>query len=980
MNEFFKWPPGPDPSFDRRLLAVGLLPPSMARRQTLPEAAELRSLFVQYWRKLEGRAWAWRLRESSTRLIRSQNEADSLAQTIDELLVQAGDDWRELGRGLRLELNLPNQFDPFELYNALLRAGAHSVFLRRKDEGEMAWSWPMRIGVATNSQLLAGVSPQSSLYPLFETFDYERAPMRANLLLCEASLSEVTDTIKRIRHRPQPDGLIVFGGVGDTKVSTWQLLAQVSAATGAQGVFVFNPSDKTGTLAEVLIANLSHDQTLDAAVGRLAIEFGVPVLSWATRSFVEATSIREQGRMMARRFKKMGNTSFGLPSDAFLPASKPALPTPAPDDGPRRRATEQLKLDRLVFGARESPTVRRVNAKDLGATIEKRLERAPVSTPGGGPTPLTFDHESAGAQKLAALASVTAKENDQHAARQEDRHLQVRVETPAGRAIRETGRMLPSRDYVACVFIGEIDPTYLKVDQPLVAPQPPDGSSLILDVLFWEPQASPKPQLAQLSLPAYGNTGVAEFPFRTAENQTIFSARIAVYHHNRNLQTGLLKGRVGDGPAELRFTLDATPLTKFVGLRDRAGIDASIIVNDDPVGNMQAFVYSDGKASVAPVAEQTPLAATVDPAKYESLAGITETLGRAITRITTNPEDYSDLAKEGSRKLLLELAQHGSALLTRLRKHSQMGDLFDNVDYIQIVTAHVDAFFPVEYFYDGEVPEDQAIVCDGPTAASNALAFSKCCGAYDKDPALTICPLRFWSLTKVIERHAHLPEHSSLDGKFQLRSYPVSARNRLLDPLGCAVMGASQNADAAAKDTVKNLCAHLDAVLRKKTIPVTDWKSWTNEIAKEHPTLLVLLPHHEQAGGFDLLEIGGEKLKSVLIKKKHVRAPNDAITRPVVLLIGCQTNAAKLDLEGFVPAFQDAGAVIIVSTIATILGRHAGPAAAAIVQELKNQEGNGNATFGDVMLAVRRRLLAAGIPMVLGLTSYGDADWRIGVA
>jgi len=29
------------------------------------------------------------------------------------------------------------------------------------------------------------------------------------------------------------------------------------------------------------------------------------------------------------------------------------------------------------------------------------------------------------------------------------------------------------------------------------------------------------------------------------------------------------------------------------------------------------------------------------------------------------------------------------------------------------------------------------------------------------------------------------------------------------------------------------------------------------------------------------------------------------------------------------------------------------------------------------MLAARRRLLAEGAPMVLGLTSYGDADWRI---
>jgi hypothetical protein len=50
------------------------------------------------------------------------------------------------------------------------------------------------------------------------------------------------------------------------------------------------------------------------------------------------------------------------------------------------------------------------------------------------------------------------------------------------------------------------------------------------------------------------------------------------------------------------------------------------------------------------------------------------------------------------------------------------------------------------------------------------------------------------------------------------------------------------------------------------------------------------------------------------------------------------------------------------------------------VAELKKREGETDATFGEVMLAVRRDLLAAGTPMVLGLTSYGDADWRIGAA
>jgi hypothetical protein len=34
-------------------------------------------------------------------------------------------------------------------------------------------------------------------------------------------------------------------------------------------------------------------------------------------------------------------------------------------------------------------------------------------------------------------------------------------------------------------------------------------------------------------------------------------------------------------------------------------------------------------------------------------------------------------------------------------------------------------------------------------------------------------------------------------------------------------------------------------------------------------------------------------------------------------------------------------------------------------------------TFGEVMLQLRRRALAKGLPVVLTLFPYGDADWRL---
>jgi hypothetical protein len=59
------------------------------------------------------------------------------------------------------------------------------------------------------------------------------------------------------------------------------------------------------------------------------------------------------------------------------------------------------------------------------------------------------------------------------------------------------------------------------------------------------------------------------------------------------------------------------------------------------------------------------------------------------------------------------------------------------------------------------------------------------------------------------------------------------------------------------------------------------------------------------------------------------------------------------------------------------LGRHAIPVAEEFVREMKAQCGT-NQTFGDVMVKVRRKILGEkGLPMVLCLWAYGDADWRI---
>jgi hypothetical protein len=69
------------------------------------------------------------------------------------------------------------------------------------------------------------------------------------------------------------------------------------------------------------------------------------------------------------------------------------------------------------------------------------------------------------------------------------------------------------------------------------------------------------------------------------------------------------------------------------------------------------------------------------------------------------------------------------------------------------------------------------------------------------------------------------------------------------------------------------------------------------------------------------------------------------------------------------------GAKILVATSNLIYGPKAVELADLLLSELLELQDGEN--FGDIMLAVRRKALAAGNPMVLCLSAYGDADWRL---
>jgi len=533
------------------------------------------------------------------------------------------------------------------------------------------------------------------------------------------------------------------------------------------------------------------------------------------------------------------------------------------------------------------------------------------------------------------------------------RWLQARLRSGS----RDVKTMLRvGRSYEAVIRIGQADRQWVAVEQHFPTPEePPEPQGHRLTVIFWEPRVCPKPQVQPLLLPPEGNTAEVAFPFEIPAGLKKIAARVTVLHANRVLQTGLLRAPVGsDGP--WTFNLDATPRTRLEGLSARREFDVALVLNHDDEGTARATVAEGGQAVVIDL-DDGPLDA------------LTDFLRKQISKIAKAPERYETLASPGTLELLRTLAQKGGALHEDLCNHTGLSVLAE-AKSIQVTSAKLGSFLPVELLYRYEPPDDTAELC--PNAAM-ALRAGECPGGCPADKRQHVCPLGFWGLSRIIERHTHTASNQAKDkgGDFLLQPEPVRLRSSLALS-SRSLLAASDKASEVKKEAVDEL---LQALGRRGTAArANSWSEWIEHVESDRPSLLVLLPHHVEDDGEEILEIGeGAGLKSSLIRPEHVRSKYGPY--PILLLLGCETNLARIAFDNFATRFRDKKAAVVVSTIATILGRHASPAAAKLVELLDEEAREEDSTFGEVMVRLRRKLLETGSPMALGLTAYGDADW-----
>jgi len=533
--------------------------------------------------------------------------------------------------------------------------------------------------------------------------------------------------------------------------------------------------------------------------------------------------------------------------------------------------------------------------------------------------------------------------------------------------------------YGVKVRIGPSDRSWLEAGKEFPEHLLPLKEKNILQVFFSEPNHVPEVQNAHIALTQSGPSTECRFFFRVNKNIPVFHGRIIVAYKNRILQTALLKGEVVESQTEavkrksIRLEVEAVVRPASAGLSGRKEFDLAFLVNHGSDNKPRLTKLADDRASIKDI-----------EGIQGSIRNIQEKLENTARNMgNTNISGGGALRSSETEALLNFLAYHGRILYDAIiTDQVDAGWLPRHPERIQLVSAHAEAFLPLEFLYEKPVPAPDARLCPG---AEEALREGKCQDCLLKNEGVIapyICPIGFWGLSRVIERHIHDPGYGRMMGSsdFVMQAEPVANRS-ILHVLRTCLYAASDRVDGVVPGQRQQFMNTLNSV-SDNTGMVSMWNDWAREIAAKRPTLLILMPHtiEDEILRAPAMEIGSsDRLASGYIRPGYVCvSPEDQA--PIVALLGCETMVPYSKYMGFVPQFRRNGAALVLCTLTTVLGRHVVPIAQKLVEELKSElEGDGSniVSFGDVLLHVRRNVLLGGLPIVLCLVAFGDADWQL---
>lgn len=500
---------------------------------------------------------------------------------------------------------------------------------------------------------------------------------------------------------------------------------------------------------------------------------------------------------------------------------------------------------------------------------------------------------------------------------------------------------------------------------------PKDRDEHTLQVVVHEPDHFDEPMLRDLVLPRTGPSRDAEFVF-TPRSIGAFDARISVLHRGRVLQTARLRTRVLASRSERAADDGAIALLDEAQVRHdwsdlgrRRRFDLAIVLNHT----------ADDRPRLTAVAEQRAWATNLDGIRDPLLQ-----LNAALSSAAHSIADHSDGLDQGENpQLLVRLARIGADLYSALcldqfveLTEGGFDPRADTLTHVQVVSARADAVVPIEFFYDYPPPaSDAKQVCPG---YRDALRTGRCppdCTGR-ADPAAYVCPMGFWGLRKVIERHIYSPRLGRPDdAELVIQAEPAAGRDRI-DLGRCAVLGFSKE---VPKTSIAPLLELLSPRFADATLEAADWNAWKSAIELHKPTLLVAFPHNERKQQDIRLEIGGDFLSTLRLPSAYVRA--QGAPPPLVFLLGCDVAGTAESFSNHIRYFRQAGAAVVITTIATVFGEHAVEVGAKILARLLRAGGDDADQLGELILDARREAMLDSLPMAMCVVAFGDADWRL---
>ncbi len=868
------------------------------------------------------------------------------------------------------------------------------------DRPGLTWDWPLRVGVARAGDGLVDAlraSPFANLVIVNEV----TAVDHCDLLLLPTGLTDASRG-----DAARASAVMVMGGSDATSARTDAMLSRLGDRCSAAAVaLAYVPAAAQPAWFDALVAELAHNATLDVALLRasrgvvradyrgegklrMAGDLAAPYLR-ADRAFIDEAVIVETARRLGATIASMpkGNLpiAFGRPFSAL------ELPTAANVPvrnvgGELQRNADRLRWDQETGDATVLADVRRRVESATGASLtlpplapwrgtagadafDGMLDRHPAAaapaaaSPAAPPRTMRAGTRAAPPPRAPAAAAPVPEPTPPPEPAREARSVLVTTQIlrPDGQWETSSLAVGAGESCALDTWIGLPRVAALHAGKALDEKSlPPSATGHTLTLAFtplWRDGAPPA-QTARVHLPPFGDSVHASFYFNAPPDLSQLRARLVVLFGLRVLQTLMLDVAAppaGNARAALRLSPENVVSHDFGERTQAPAFEGALIANDNPAGTPGITgVTGDGVAFIEPV----------------GLEEMVEQIRKELAVLNQGEDTPDDVVQglDDSRvdTLLRNLAARGAWFTRQLKSQPPFAPLL-GATRLQVVDARRGAYLPVEFFYDGKAPLPSATRCPNAVAAlADASVHTTCANAKD---ANFHCPAAFWGFSRCIERQPVGGQGTTIFRQ------PQPGANTLR-PLAKALLAASRRVRAQDLDPP----AGIETVLGRTASGVVraqSWTEWQQKIASESPSLLVMLPHSLDSPdfpGIPALEINGTNLASVNLDRDYVTAA--ATGAPMVLLLGCSTALPRIPFLNFVGEFKDNGAAVVIGTIALIRGRQTGAFVGALLAELRAAAVTGG-TFDEVLLRVKRKLLAAGDPFVLSLMAYGDTGWRI---